>query len=217
MTHSLAHSRPATPPAAATVLCMTVLSLLAGCASEPPDTVFALATARAAVAVAAAELATTLGAAKPQAALPTEAVADNSQSIAARSQSIAVRSQPIAGPLYQGTEFQRRELSGRGESTGPREPLAAGRVRLLYFTAAWCPACRANDRTLAALDAAGWQIGPQETGHIQTIDVDAQPALVRRYGVTTIPAWILLEEGQQVRRRIGVLDPFAVGRMFANP
>jgi thioredoxin-like negative regulator of GroEL len=86
--------------------------------------------------------------------------------------------------------------------------------RLLYFTATWCAACRSNESTLAALAAAGWSIGTTDRDHIQVIDVDASPAIARRYGINAVPEWVLVDDGAVTRRAVGVLDPFAVGRMF---
>ena len=88
------------------------------------------------------------------------------------------------------------------------------RRRLLYFTASWCSSCRTNEATLAALAAAGWKIGPSDRDHIQVIDVDASPAVAQQYRIAAVPEWVLIDSGIAVRRAIGFLDPFAVGRLF---
>ncbi len=110
------------------------------------------------------------------------------------------------------------DASPSPEPERPAEPVAEERPvhrrRLLYFTAAWCPACRRNEPTFAALAAAGWRIGSGEEGHIQTIDLDARPDLAARYGVRSVPTWVLTDAGRELRRRVGVLAPFAVGRLF---
>jgi thioredoxin-like negative regulator of GroEL len=87
---------------------------------------------------------------------------------------------------------------------------------LLYFTATWCAACRANEKTFAALRSRGWKIGPGEENHIQIIDLDLRPDLKSRYRVNAIPAWVLIDDGRELRRRCGPLDPFAVGRLFGG-
>lgn len=92
----------------------------------------------------------------------------------------------------------------------------ARRRRVLYFTAAWCPACRANAATLAALAAAGWSVGTSEGDHIQIVDVDTSASLATTYKVDAVPQWVLIEDGVAVHRASGVLDPFAVGRLFAR-
>lgn len=86
--------------------------------------------------------------------------------------------------------------------------------RLLYFTAKWCANCRANEPTFIALMNAGWKIGEGGDNHIQVIDFDAATDLRTRFAVDAVPMWIMIDDTREVRRRYGVLDPFAVGRLF---
>jgi len=88
------------------------------------------------------------------------------------------------------------------------------RRRLLYFTATWCSTCRENEPTLAALAAAGWSIGTSDRDHIQIVDVDASPSVVKQLGIEAVPVWVLVDDDVVIRRAVGVLDPFAVGKMF---
>lgn len=120
-----------------------------------------------------------------------------------------------AAVAFADAEIERMRLAGAVAS--PDEASSAQmprRRRVLYFTADWCVVCRGNEATLAALAARGWQIGPEETGHIQAVDVDQRPDLAIRYAITAVPAWILIDDGVECRRRHGVLDPFEVGRLF---
>lgn len=86
--------------------------------------------------------------------------------------------------------------------------------RLLYFTAKWCANCRANEPTFIALMNAGWKIGEGGDNHIQMIDFDAATDLRTRFAVDAVPTWIMIDDAREVRRRHGVLDAFAVGRLF---
>ena len=68
--------------------------------------------------------------------------------------------------------------------------------QLLYFSAEWCSPCQ----TLGpVLDEVRRQIP------VQKINVDyTDPQIVQRYGVRNIPTVILLENGQESRRFVGV-------------
>lgn len=85
------------------------------------------------------------------------------------------------------------------------------RDQLLYFTTPDCTYCEpVAKRTFPALVRAGWIVG--QRGHIR---VEQGPsALADRFGVTSYPTWILLRDGQEVRRATGFLDPFDVGELF---
>lgn len=118
--------------------------------------------------------------------------------------------------------FAEAELSfSPNAQTSPMEEAASAVTpartrRVLYFTAAWCPTCRANAPTLAALAAAGWSVGTFEGDHIQIVDVDASSSLANAYHIDAVPQWVLIEDGVAMHRASGVLDPFAVGRLFAR-
>jgi len=103
-----------------------------------------------------------------------------------------------------------------GDLDLPKKASSARRRRLLYFTATWCPTCRANDATLKALAANGWKVGSDDDGHIQVLDVDQRPAVASAHQIDVIPAWVLLDGETVVSKQVGVLDPFAVGRLFGE-
>jgi hypothetical protein len=46
------------------------------------------------------------------------------------------------------------------------------------------------------------------------VDVDRSPAAASAYRIDALPAWVLIDGETIVAKRVGVLDPFAVGRMF---
>lgn len=70
-----------------------------------------------------------------------------------------------------------------------------GRPRLLFFTADWCGPCRsAHERLLPWL---------RRRAVVREIDVDEQPELRRRYGVQSVPTFIILPQQGGERRVIG--------------
>lgn len=75
----------------------------------------------------------------------------------------------------------------------PREP------RVLFFHASWCAPCHQaidDDKPNSFpkwLRASGWHVGTSMTDHVQLVDVDQRQDLVEIYGVTTIPAMVLID------------------------
>ena len=91
--------------------------------------------------------------------------------------------------------------------------------QVLCFKGKRCVHCKATDDTLAALKhrkPTSWTVGPEVTNQIRVVDVDENPDLARKYGVDAIPVWVKLEHGFEVERRVGYLDPFAVGRLYTG-
>jgi len=70
--------------------------------------------------------------------------------------------------------------------------LAAGDIVLLDFSASWCGPCRSMAPLIGEISAAGWLV--------RHIDVDQETDLVRRFGVTGVPCYVLLVKGQEVGR-----------------
>jgi thioredoxin 1 len=68
--------------------------------------------------------------------------------------------------------------------------------KILYFSAAWCGPCK----TLGPImESASGQV------NFQKIDVDNNPELSAQYGVRNIPTLVLINNGQEVGRKVGVL------------
>ena len=70
--------------------------------------------------------------------------------------------------------------------------VAAGDVVLLNFSASWCGPCRQMAPLVGEITAAGWVV--------RHVDVDHEGDLLRRFGVTGVPCYVLLVKGQEVGR-----------------
>ncbi|MFM7035828.1 MAG: trypsin-like peptidase domain-containing protein [Planctomycetia bacterium] len=67
-----------------------------------------------------------------------------------------------------------------------------GEVVLLDFAASWCGPCRQMAPIIGEITAAGWVV--------RHVDVDREPNLVKRFGVTGVPCYVLLVQGEEVGR-----------------
>jgi thioredoxin 1 len=68
---------------------------------------------------------------------------------------------------------------------------------LVDFTAAWCPPCRVMKPILAGLDA------ERDDVRVVTIDVDDNQATAARYGVLSMPTFMLFRGGAPVLTLVG--------------
>ena len=74
----------------------------------------------------------------------------------------------------------------------PVQAAVTGDIVLLDFSASWCGPCRSMAPLVAEVESAGWAV--------RHIDVDREGDLVRRFGVTGVPCYVLLVKGQEVGR-----------------
>ena len=81
-----------------------------------------------------------------------------------------------------------------------RDVLEADRLMLVSFGASWCGPCRLLKPGLRALAAR-----QKDQLTVSTLDVDANPAMTKRYGVESFPTCILFKAGEPVERLDGYL------------
>ena len=71
----------------------------------------------------------------------------------------------------------------------------AGETVLLQFSADWCAPCRAMTPIVQSLQAKGYPV--------RKVNVDQERALAQRYGVTSLPTFVMLVDGREVDRKVG--------------
>ncbi len=81
------------------------------------------------------------------------------------------------------------------------EVLRSDKPVLVDFWATWCGPCRMMAPVIA-------QIAEEKEGQIKVgkVDVDEEPELAIRYGISSIPCLILFKNGQEAGRTVGVQD-----------
>jgi thioredoxin len=69
---------------------------------------------------------------------------------------------------------------------------------VINFTAKWCGPCHGVSRTLD-------QLAVEKAGRVKVlrVDFDQSPGLVRRYGISALPAVLVVRDGVVVKRMVG--------------
>lgn len=73
------------------------------------------------------------------------------------------------------------------------------KIRLLDYWAVWCGPCKVMEPVIEELEKE--LAGKVE---IEKINVDENPQKASQYGVMSIPTYIVLKDGKEVGRKIGV-------------
>ena len=82
---------------------------------------------------------------------------------------------------------------------------------LVDFWAPWCPPCRALGPTL---DAVAEEY--QGKAKIVKIDVDDEPEVASRYGISSIPALLLFKGGEQVGQLVGAHPKANIAKLISQ-
>ena len=85
---------------------------------------------------------------------------------------------------------------------------AQGDVVLLDFAASWCGHCRQMAPIIGEITAAGWVV--------RHVDADQEPDLIRRFGVTGVPCYVLLVRGEEVGRINGATTRAELEKLLAK-
>ncbi len=86
-----------------------------------------------------------------------------------------------------------------------KEVLKSDKVTVVDFFANWCNPCRA---LAPILETAGTELGDKVK--VVKIDVDKSESIARKYGVMSIPTMIIIKDGQELDRMVGLINKQAI-------
>jgi thioredoxin len=82
---------------------------------------------------------------------------------------------------------------------------------LVDLWAEWCPPCR---KMGPVIDELAQRFGDRAT--VGKLNVDEHPEVAERYGVRSIPTFLLFRDGQVVERRVGALPLHELQALLAS-
>ncbi len=77
--------------------------------------------------------------------------------------------------------------------------------KVVAFTAAWCGPCKQAKPHLARMESAGVEV--------EIVDIDKNPELARRYGVTSVPTFFVYVRGKKTVRTQNLAVVVALTRL----
>ena len=82
-------------------------------------------------------------------------------------------------------------------------------VKLLDFWASWCGPCRIMNPVIDELEK-------ELKLDVERINVDENPDKASQYGVMSIPTYVVLKDGKEVGRKIGVTAKAELVKLLTN-
>jgi thioredoxin 1 len=90
--------------------------------------------------------------------------------------------------------------------------LNSGKPVLVWIHASWCPVCKAQEPTLAKIEA-----DPQYKDlTVVRVDFDSQKEVVKRFGASVQSTLIAFRAGKEVGRSVGETEPGALTALAAK-
>lgn len=99
-------------------------------------------------------------------------------------------------------------VAAPSDSLRPTGPATSSDTVLLDFRADWCGPCRQMDPVVGSLLAEGFPV--------RRVNVDQERALATKYGVEGIPCFVMIVNGREVDRAVGVTDRGRLAAMFSR-
>jgi thioredoxin 1 len=90
------------------------------------------------------------------------------------------------------------------QQPGLQPPKPQPKIKVVAFTATWCGPCQRAKPLLVEIKALGIEV--------QVVDIDADLALAQQCGVTRVPTFLLLVDGQEAARTYDVLTALSWSR-----
>lgn len=91
-----------------------------------------------------------------------------------------------------------------------REVLHSDRPTLVDFYADWCGPCRAMGPVVDELAN-----DLESRANVVKVDIDASPDLATRYGVHSIPTFLVVRDGEVTERLVGIQSRQALAKAVA--
>lgn len=73
-------------------------------------------------------------------------------------------------------------------------------MEILDFYADWCGPCQMMKPTMEEFEKAHPEI------EVTAVNIDEQEELAEKYGVSSIPCVVVLKDGEEVKREVGVVS-----------
>jgi len=83
------------------------------------------------------------------------------------------------------------------------------KVTLIDFWAPWCGPCKIMDPIIDELEK---ELGDKL--EIQRVNVDEDPAKSSQFGVMSIPTYVIMKDGKEITRKIGVTPKAELAKLL---
>lgn len=95
------------------------------------------------------------------------------------------------------------------------DPSKCGRpYRAVMFVDDYCGVCKGMERDeFPILKAAGWNIGGRHD-NIEVVNLTQRPELRDQYNIRSLPTFLLLKDGREIRRKVGGMSAKALGNWY---